>query len=146
MERGDVHKSLMRTIRYHYKIFRSRFAEINISKGQPRILNYLAGNDGCSQKDIAKNCDIEAATATNVLTTMEKVGFIERIPNKNDRRILNVYLTEEGKEAQRNVKKLQGELEESCFMGFSEEEMELAKSIFDRIYDNLKKGEISLDD
>ena len=146
MERGEVHKSLMKTLRCHHKIFRSEFAKFNISKGQPKILSYLSENDGCSQKDIAKNCDIEAATATNVLSTMEKVGFIERIPNKNDRRILNVYLTDKGKEAQEKAKRTLCDLEEICFRGFSEEEMTMAKDIFDRIYDNLKKGEKSLYD
>ena len=146
MERGEVHKSLMKTLRCHHKIFRSEFAKFNISKGQPRILNYLSENNGCIQRDIAKNCDIEAATATNVLSVMEKVGFIERIPNKHDRRILNVYLTDKGKEAQEKAKGAICDLEELCFKGFSEEEMIIAKDFFDRIYDNLKKGENVLDD
>lgn len=146
MERGELHKSLMKTLRCHHKIFRSEFAKFNISKGQPRILNYLSENNGCIQRDIAKNCDIEAATATNVLSVMEKVGFIERIPNKDDRRILNVYLTDKGKEAQEKANGTICDLEELCFKGFSEEEMIVAKDFFDRIYDNLKKGGNVLDD
>lgn len=146
MERGSVHKALMKALRCHHKIFRNEFARFNISKGQPKILNYLSENNGCIQREIAKSCDIEAATATNVLSTMEKNGYIERIPNKYDRRIMNVYLTDKGKEAQENTENILCDLEEVCFNGFSKEEMDTAKDFFERIYDNLKKGERSLND
>ena len=146
MERGSVHKALIKAFRCHHKIFRNEFARFNISKGQPTILNYLSENDGSIQKDIAKNCNIEPATATSILSTMERAGFIEKKINSNDKRIINVYLTSKGKETQINSQEAICKIEKQCFKGFSEEEKKIAKDIFDRMYSNLMEGDEIEDD
>ena len=53
---------------------------------------------------------------------MEKEELIYRERNPNDKRILNVFLTEKGIEAQKKVERVFLELDEICFDGFSEEE------------------------
>lgn len=119
----------------------NEFRKLEISKGQPKILNYLAENNGSIQKDIAQNCNIEPATVTSILATMERVGFVERRPNADDRRILNVYLTEKGKITQLKLQKAIYNIEKKCFKNFSEEEKKLIKSFFERMYNNLNEGD-----
>ena len=46
----------------HFRRSRVEFGKIGITKGQPRILDYLSENDGCIQREIAKHCHIEPAT------------------------------------------------------------------------------------
>ena len=141
MNDGELIKVFMKLKRVHRKRCHDEFRKCDISKGQPKILNYLAENDGSIQKDIARNCNIEPATVTSILSTMEKAGFIERRLNTSDRRIINVYLTEKGKITQKNSQRAICEIEKECFRDFTQEEKEQAKSFFERMYNNLSKGE-----
>ena len=59
----------------------------------------------------------------------------------SDRRIINVYLTEKGKITQKNSQRAICEIEKECFRDFTQEEKEQAKSFFERMYNNLSKGE-----
>ncbi|MBP3917490.1 MAG: MarR family transcriptional regulator [Clostridium sp.] len=129
----------MKVKKAHWRRCHDEFKKLEISKGQPKILDYLVEHDGSIQKDIAKNCNIEAATVTSILSIMEKVGFVERRPNKDDRRIINVYLTEKGRRVQVNSQKVISQIERDCFSDFNEEEMKQLKNFFERMYNNLNK-------
>ena len=70
---------------------------------------------------------------------MEKEKLIYRERNPKDKRILNVFLTEKGIEAQKKVEKVFLELDEICFDGFSEKERIDAINTLNRLYENLAK-------
>ena len=70
---------------------------------------------------------------------MEKEKRIYRERNTKDKRILNVFLTEKGIEAQKKVEKVFLELDEICFDGFSEKERIEAINTLNRLYENLAK-------
>ena len=70
---------------------------------------------------------------------MEKEKLIYRERNPKDKRILNVFLTEKGIEAQKKVEKVFLELDEICFDGFSEKERIEAINTLNRLYENLAK-------
>lgn len=70
---------------------------------------------------------------------MEKEKLIYRERNTKDKRILNVFLTEKGIEAQKKVEKVFLELDEICFDGFSEKERIEAINTLNRLYENLAK-------
>ena len=50
-----------------------------------------------------------------------------------------MYLTEKGKETQRNCQDVICEIEKECFAGFSDEEKEQVKVLFERMYNNLNR-------
>ncbi len=134
-----LHAALIRASKEHRRRASSEFTKYGITDGQPRILNFLAENDGCIQKEVADSCNIEPATVTSILAGMEKSGFIYRSSNSEDRRVLNVYLTSEGKAAQTVVKRVFSDLEDKCFQGFSEEEKDQAINLLNRIYENISR-------
>ena len=70
---------------------------------------------------------------------MEKEELTYRERNPKDKRILNVFLTEKGIEAQKKVEKVFLELDEICFDGFSEKERIDAINTLNRLYENLAK-------
>lgn len=72
---------------------------------------------------------------------MEKENLIYRERNPKDKRILNVYLTDKGKEVQRRVDKIFIDLDNKYFEGFSEEEKSQTICILNKIYSNLEKGD-----
>lgn len=86
---------------------RSVMVELNgsgLTAGQPKVLDYLGLHDGSVQKSIAAGCQIDPATLTGLLNRMEEKGLIRRCNEQGDRRSLHVYLTDQGREKQREVR------------------------------------------
>ena len=139
--RGNtLHGSLIRLNKTHKKMAKREFQKVDLTEGKPKLLDYIINNPGCSQRELATCCKIEPATATSILSSMEKEELIYRERNPKDKRILNVFLTEKGIEAQKKVEKIFLELDEMCFDGFSKEERIDAINILNRLYENLLKN------
>lgn len=136
---NTLHGSLIRLNKTHRKMAKREFQKIDLTEGKPKLLNFINNNPGCSQREIASFCKIEPATATSILSSMEKENLIYRKRNPNDKRILNVFLTEKGIKAQQKVEKVFLELDEICFDGFSEKERIDAINTLNRLYENLAK-------
>ncbi|QCX34711.1 MarR family transcriptional regulator [Caloramator sp. E03] len=130
---GTLHISLMKLIKAHRQRATEEFGKIGLTKGQPKILDYLSKNNGCIQRELAENCHIEPATVTSLLSNMEKANLIYRIANSKDRRVYNVFLTEKGMEVQKQVERIFYLIDEECFYGFSEEERKEAIDILNRL-------------
>jgi DNA-binding MarR family transcriptional regulator len=138
---GRLHILLIHIIKRHKDVVEKKFEAHGVTYGQPKILRFLARNDGCIQRELAKSCHIKPATVTNLLALMEKAELIERRQNPKDKRVLNVYLTEKGRAAQKKVEEIFVEIEGMCLEGFSEEEIDQLMDYFVRIEANLKRRE-----
>ena len=93
---NTLHGSLIRLNKIHRKMAKREFQKVDLTEGKPRLLDFIISNPGCSQREIASCCKIEPATATSILSSMEKEKLIYRERNPKDKRILNVFLTEKG--------------------------------------------------
>ena len=71
-------------------------AELGLSPGQPKILEYLRLRGTQNQRSIAAHCQIEPATAGSIILRMEEAGLVERRQRPGDRRALYVSLTPAG--------------------------------------------------
>lgn len=112
----------------------------DLTAGQPKILDFLLGNEGLEQKDIARVCHIEPGSLTILLNRMEQYDLIERRSMNGNRRSYYIFLTEKGKNQAKIVKKSFQKIEEKIFLGFSEKEQSDLLEKLTRIYENSKKG------
>lgn len=117
------------------------FEDAGISRGQPRVLDYLIEHDGCIQREIAACFNFNPASVSSVLSTMERDGYIERRAPKGDRRAQQVFLTPLGREKQQTVQSIHERTDEVCFDGFSAEELELFESMLERVMQNLQHND-----
>lgn len=135
----SYHKLMMENHTFFSRKVFERLSSTGLSTGQPKILEYLFSHDGAIQKDIAEACAVEPATATSLLSRMEKNGLVERRSKDGDRRYTCVFLTEKGRtDAVLSIDALTG-LEETALDGFSEDEKERFISYLKRVNDNLRK-------
>ena len=51
------------------------FQKVDLTEGKPRLLDFIISNPGCSQREIASCCKIEPATATSIISSMEKEEY-----------------------------------------------------------------------
>ena len=124
---------------WHHRATAEKFRQAEIDRSQPWILDYLAENDGCIQRELADRAHFDPASITSALVRMEEQGTVRRESVPGDRRALRVYLTEKGREKQRYVQKVFTEEEERALYGFTAEEKALLEAFLERIHDNLDK-------
>lgn len=137
-----LYSILMKTYHAQRAKIRPYMKDIGLSVGQPKILNYLVAHDECSQRDIATGCDIEPATVSKILDTMEVKGLVERKRIQGDRRSFAIGISEQGKAAQKKWRAHCLDVEADALCDFSEEEKENLRQYLCRMYKNLTDREL----
>lgn len=89
------------------------------------------------QRDIEKEFKISRATASNILSVMERKGLIERLPVEHDARLKKLVLTERARDMQERAEKDMKQMEDKLVQGMSESEIQQLKNALNRILENL---------
>lgn len=134
----EAEKLVREVNRLHFIRFHQALSKFGLGKGQPPILKYLSENNGCKQSEISQREKVSAATTTVMLQTMEKNGLIERKTDENDLRVMRVYITEKGREVQKQCDEAIENMEKEIYEEFTFEEMELFKQLLGKKRDRLK--------
>jgi len=121
---------------------RPYMSSIGLTPGQPKILEFLASNNHCMQKDLACACDIEPATVSSLLNNMEREGLIERTSIKGNKRALSISITDKGREYHEKMQIHFREVNAMALIGFTDEEKKQLSKYLCRIYMNLTGMEI----
>ena len=111
-----------------------------LNYGNPKVILYLMNHEGCRQIDIARNCYLEAATLSTVLSNMEANGLIERRRLEENRRSYAIYPTKKGREIFSIVSCQFDKTSDTAFAGFSEKEMKEFQAYLDRVTENLQQN------
>ncbi len=90
----------------------------------------LDRNGEIMMSQMADYINIPMSTATGLVERLVRKGYVERIRSEEDRRIVTIRLTEEGKLLTENIKKTITGYLEYVFKELTEEEGELLKKIF----------------
>lgn len=112
-----------------------------ITSANANILRFLAKNQNTDiyQKTIEENFSITKSTTSKILKLMEQNGLIKRLGVDNDARLKKIILTEKGLAINESVRNVLDDVEKKALDGFSEDEIDMLYSFFDRIKINLKK-------
>ena len=73
---------------------RSKLDEIGLPHAQGMVLFHLWQEDGIAQNVLSRALHITPPTATNTLQRMERDGWIRRLRDAEDQRVVRVHLTE----------------------------------------------------
>lgn len=80
-------------VRHH---FRALETACGISGAQVWILAALAENPGITVSRLGETLSVHVSTASNMLDKLAKAGLVERRRGEDDRRVVNLHLTEQG--------------------------------------------------
>jgi DNA-binding MarR family transcriptional regulator len=86
------------------------------------VLNMLASNPGITQHEIGAGAGVDPSTMVATLDSLEERGLAERRPHPADRRKRSVYLTEAGKQALREGRKVGQAVGREVFSALTAEE------------------------
>lgn len=112
-------------------------SKLGLSAGQPKILQFLFTHNGCEQKEIAKNYNLEPASVTSLVAGMEKANLIIRKQTNEDRRSLHVYLTPKGEKITKKVLEIFDEVTKEAFQDFTTEEKSEMLRLHTKMFNNL---------
>lgn len=115
-------------------------AKLEVHPGQMPIFRFLNEHEGASQRELADMLRIKPPTVNVSIQRMEKSGFVYKKTDEKDQRITRIYLTEKGKQIDKELGKLMEENEKIITRGFSESELCLVKRMLRQMMENLENA------
>lgn len=99
------------------------------------LLKLFLGRAGTAA-ELARECQLDAGAMTRLLDRVEAKGLCRRERSSEDRRVVNLALTEEGRDAAREIPVVLSRIQNACLEGFTREEWLLLKDFLRRILAN----------
>jgi DNA-binding MarR family transcriptional regulator len=87
-------------------------------------LSLLLVQDGMTIGTMSQKRGVDAPAATGIITRLEQSGLVERRHDREDRRVVKVYLTDEGRDISRTLVAEVEHFEQSLRRGFAEGELD----------------------
>lgn len=119
-------------------ILRNGLYKIGLYIGQPVILDVISKNPGLTQKMLSDLGGIKPSTINVMLARMAKNDLVEIKKDDKNYKISRVYITEKGKKMCMQALDYKKKIQEKQFENFSAEEIEIFKSLLNRMNKNLK--------
>ncbi|PPC85880.1 MAG: MarR family transcriptional regulator [Methylotenera sp.] len=123
------------------RAYRSSLEPLGITYTQYLVMLVLWETDGISVGKIAQRLELDSATLTPMLKRLESAGFISRVRNQKDERIVEIKLTETGQNLQHEISQVQYGV--ACQTGLSDEEFNQLKDTLHRLVDTMSNCEVS---
>ncbi len=126
---------MFRTARGMKKILDARLSEFNVTSSQASVLNTLFSSDGISLSDIGKSVHLDKPAITGLADRMEKDGLVERRRTSSDRRIIQLFLTEKGRNLYNTIETIIIEVDQQLVKGLVTQEIETLHEMLQSIWD-----------
>ena len=114
-----------------------RLAPLELSAAQWVIIANLAGPEGPkSAANLCKGISYDAGAMTRMLDRLEAKGLIRRTRSAQDRRLMNLELTEEGRAAYPRMREVSLSVANRFLHGFSKSEARALEGFLGRMLEN----------
>ena len=127
------------------RLFRARIREtvdadgVMTQPGAHLVLAFLAVKDGITQLDLVNATHLRAPSVSAILKKMEEEGIVRRLRDERDARAVRIYLTEHGREIDReHIKRIKA-LDAEALEGLGEAERDTLMELLSVVRDNLIK-------
>lgn len=112
-------------------------ANLDITIEQWSVLYHLWKQDGLSQQQLCEATSRDKPGITRLVDNLEKLQLVKRVACKNDRRSNLIYLTQAAQDLQEQTSDLASQTLNESLEGVTKEQIETAKMVLQKIYDNL---------
>jgi DNA-binding MarR family transcriptional regulator len=135
----DVLREIGMIARALDSISNSEFKEYELTKGQYLYLVRICENPGIIQEKIAEMIKVDRTTAARAIKKLEISGFVEKIEDYHNKKIRKLFPTEKGKNVYPFIKRENDYSNMVALAGLSEEEIEAAFNLLQRVRKNIEK-------
>ena len=112
-------------------------ASVEITIEQWSVLYHLWKQDGLSQQQLCDATFRDKPSITRLVDNLEKLKLVKRVASKDDRRMNMIYLTNEAQLLQEQTMELANQTLNEALEGVTIEQVEIAKLVLQKVYDNL---------
>lgn len=110
-----------------------------ITPPQWGVVALLYETDGLMIGSISQQRGVDAPTITGIVKRLEQNGLLERVHDREDRRVVKVYLTDEGKDIMALLTEPVNAFYQVMTQGFSKEEQNNLLTNLQRIIANVSR-------
>jgi MarR family transcriptional regulator, organic hydroperoxide resistance regulator len=121
---GPIVHTIYRISLKNRSVIGSLLRPIGLFPGQEILLMHLWERDGCSQADLVDALGVDHSTVSKMLQRLEAAGMVIRRPSGEDRRVMLVSLTEEGRRLRGEIERTWQELERRTTAHLSDRDRE----------------------
>lgn len=86
--------------------------------------------------ELGRQCDVDAGAMTRTLDRLEMKGLIQRVRSSEDRRVVNLELTDDGRATAKQIPAALCRVQNEHLRGFTTEEWQLLKGLLRRVFDS----------
>jgi len=96
----------------------------------------LYHGDASTVAELARESQLDPGAMTRLLDRLEAKGLVTRVRSSEDRRVVNLELTPEGREAAQEIPQVLCKVQNAFLQGLSVDEWQQLKDLLRRILDN----------
>lgn len=115
----------------------TKLLQYNVTPPQWGVLVALWDQDGLSLSELAKRSFFDGPTMTGIVDRLEKANLVQRRRDSTDRRVISVYLTDEGRRLESVLPALSEEANSEAVAGLSDAEVTRFTETLRRVIANL---------
>lgn len=127
------------THRLVQRALQTRIERHGVSLGMWYYLRALWNQDGLTQSELSALIGSMEPTTLSAVSAMEQIGLVRRERNREDRRKINVFLTQKGQDLRRDLLPEGIAVVETAIRSFSKREVGLILSMLREIQTNLAR-------
>ena len=134
---GPVGYALAQATRAHRNEMQRRMTQLGLHLGQELLIIDIYQHPDTTQAELVGRIGMEQPTIAKATTRMQRTGFVERIPDPRDRRVIRLRLTEQGRAAVEAILVAWADVEATATNGLPPAETEQLAHLLRKIHDNL---------
>lgn len=131
-----INRTAIKIKTYLFKSFKEN--GFDITPEQLAVLIGLRQKNGQYQKELGDKILKDKPNMTRLLDILEKMKFITRKPDKNDRRKFKIFLTEEGNKTVENFFPIMSNVKKNLIKNITEEELCNLTNVLNKIALNIE--------
>ncbi|MEK3965616.1 MULTISPECIES: MarR family winged helix-turn-helix transcriptional regulator [Paenibacillus] len=113
-------------------------APVRLAPEQHLLMALLLEKEGLSQNEIANKLGKDKASVARMIASLESKGYIRKITSTQDRRSVNVFVTDEGRKLESTINEVTIKLNEVIATGLSPVDYSTLKTLLTRVQDNVR--------
>tara|TARA_Y100001936_G_scaffold253702_1_gene320216 strand:- start:22174 stop:22650 length:477 start_codon:yes stop_codon:yes gene_type:complete len=123
------------------KALRRNLSKYGMTLGQYYFMRTLWIEEGLSQRELSKRVGTTEPTTASVLRLLEKNGHVRRVRNRRDRRTINIFPTQKGRNLKNELLRMATNINDIATSGLTTEEIETLKRLMRAMKQNLDRDE-----
>jgi len=128
---------LSRAARSMKRALDAKLSQYAITSTQYVVLEKLWETDGLSLTELGKSLDFDGTTITGISDRMERDGLVVRKRQTDDRRVINIFLTDKGKKLKGKLANCASDVNSAALGSLSETERAQIGTVLEKIWETM---------